>query len=157
MVRPRRPDQTTIDPELLSRGDVGASTAHYDAYFQTDDPGALEVIFGRAVARLRQPDRACVTMVSMHGMTYDDAAELLHPELGRRVHRKTIWRWTQRGLAKLRQELLGSSWAAILLADRIPSPGAVPPADPNNESDEDIKHLEGTRHAEDQEDVPGEG
>ena len=155
MGRPRRPDRTTIDPDLLTRGDIGALTAHHDRYFQTDDPGALEVIFARAVARLREPDRDCVVMVSMHGMTYDEAAELLHPELGRRVHRKTIWRWAQRGLDQLRDELAGSSWAAILLADRLPTAGTVPPADPHHESDIDIAVLEGGR-AEDQEDVQGE-
>lgn len=155
MPRPRRPDRTTIDPAMLSRGEVGELTAVHDDYFDSGEPDALEVILGRAVERLPEPDRSCVTMVAMHGMTYDDAADHLYRELGRRVHRKTIWRWTQRGLDALRAELRGSSWAAILLADRLPPAGAVPPEDPNNEASRDIEILEGDAGAEDQTDLQG--
>lgn len=155
MGRPRRPDQTTIDPAMLSRGEVGELTAAYDTYFAPEGSDALEVILEQSVDRLREPDQSCVRMVSMAGMTYDDAAEHLHRELGRRVHRKTVWRWTQRGLDVLRDELVGASWAAILLAGRVPQPsGGVPPTDPNNESDRDIEVIEGGQDG-DREDLLG--
>lgn len=141
--RPRRPDRTTIDPELLTRGEVGELTAHHDRYFVPDHPGALESMFARAVGRLPEPDRSCVVMCAMQGLTYDDAADLLAPELGRTVHRKTVWRWTRRGLAVLRGEFEGTSWMAVLLAGRLPASGDVPPEDPNNESDKDRQALEG--------------
>lgn len=153
MPRPRRPDRTTIDPEMLERGEVGELTAVYDEYFVPDGPGALEVILDIAVGKLPEPDRSCVTMVAMHGMTYDETAEHLAAELGRRVHRKTIWRWVQRGLDQIRSDLAGQSWSAILLADRIPTSGAVPPEDPHRLSDRDIEALEGDAHADHQPDV----
>lgn len=142
MGKPRRPDRTTIDPELLARGEVGKLTAHWDVYFTTGHPGALELMFARAVGRLPEPDRSCVTMCAMQGLTYDDAAVLLEPELGRKVHRKTIWRWTHRGLCVLRGEFEGTSWMAVLLAGRIPASGDVPPEDPHDEAEADRLALE---------------
>lgn len=120
MPRPRRPDQTVMSPDTLEQGEIGLSLAHFDNYFNHTHPQALEVIFAHAVNRLPEPERSCVIMVAMQGITYREAAEYLAGELGRQVHRKTAWRWTQRGLRQLRRELEERSWSQVLLEDRLP-------------------------------------
>ena len=132
MARPRRPDQTILDPELLERGEIGELTAWWDEYFRPSEPGALEIILGELVDGLDEPYRSCVQMVAMHGMTNEEAAAHLEAELGRRVHRKTVWRWVRRGLDEVQAAVTGTSWFSVLLSDRVP--GSVPRAGADNVS-----------------------
>lgn len=117
----RRPARISIDPAWFEYHGIGGQTAVEDTYF---DPGeqvdTLEKVIGLVVDRLPEPDRTCVRVTVMHRHSYEHAAGYLEVDLGYRPDRKTVWRWTQRGLDQIKDELQSSPWANVLLDGRIP-------------------------------------
>jgi hypothetical protein len=97
-----------------------------DEYFDSDRTAVLALLLDHLVETLPEPDRSCVVMVAMKGLPLSQAAELLSPSLGRTVHRKTVQRWTLRGLERLNVLLGETTWAHALLPGRIPAGVDVP-------------------------------
>lgn len=120
---------TTLDPRTLSEGTIAPQVASWDEYFAVHGPEAFQLILGHMVEGLDEPDRSAVQML-MKGCTYEEAAGMLEVDLGRRVHRRTVHRWAQRGLLDVKRRLLSAPWAHVFMEGRIGLPEtevALPP------------------------------
>ncbi len=115
-----RSNPTTIDPRALQFGKIAEQTAEDDSYFTLDESAAT-IIADLLLDALPEPDRSCVTMVVFKGLSYAEAGELL--ERDRVVDPKTVWRWTQRGVARLQEAVARLPWAAELVGrgDALPA------------------------------------
>lgn len=117
----KRPNKTSLNPEVFDHGQIARQTATVDIPFAPSDPDAFHAVAHHIVELLPEPERSCVRMCAMRGISYAEAADLLEPELGRLVDKKQTWRWCQRGLDEVRQ-LLGTPWIGVLLEGRLPAP-----------------------------------
>lgn len=118
-----RPKRTSLDPSWFEHGAIAKQTATLDTYPSSDadaTPGALLMVLDEMVQQLPEPDRSAVQMTVMSGYSYQEAAEMLEPQLGRLVDRKTLWRWARRGLLTVKERLGDAPWASVLTEGRIP-------------------------------------
>ena len=123
---PRRPNPTTIEPGAFEAGSIARQNHDIDIPFiDPSDPEAFARVLNYLVEKLDEPDRSCVSACVMKGISYREAAEIIEIEVGRLVDKKTVWRWTQRGVDQLRVWLEATPWVGILVGDRIP----LPPSD----------------------------
>lgn len=120
--RVRRPKRTTLDPALFDTGAIGVQTAHHDDLTPDRTPEMLALVLSAVVDDLPEPDRSVVQMVSMQGLSCAEAARHLEPEIGRLVHKKTVWRWEARGLAEVERRLGNAPWLSTLTDGRVPLP-----------------------------------
>lgn len=112
----RRPRRTSLDPAWFRNGDIGHQTAVTDRYFLEALPAdVLTMVVDRLVERLDEPDRSCVQMVTLGGMTYQECAELLEAS-----HRKTVWKWEKRGLEQIKEWIGSAGWLREMIAERLP-------------------------------------
>ena len=117
------PDRGSRRPvPILDEVDAGALAGQLASHdnLDLDDPQVLALLVGHLVDQLPEPQRSAVQMTQLKGLTYQEAADLLAPELGREVHRRTVWRWAEYGRRQLREWMEQTSWIKTLLGDRIP-------------------------------------
>lgn len=107
----RRPRRTTLDPAALESGSIGGQTASEDTYFVGGVEPTLRIVLHHFMERLTDPQKSAVEMCIMKRMTYKEAAEWFTLERGRRTDPKTVWRWTQQGVAQLATMFEGAKWA----------------------------------------------
>lgn len=132
---------TTIDPRALSEGTIAPQVAHTDSYFADYDPAAFQLILGHMVENLDEPDRSAVQMLTS-GCTYEEASEFLQVLLGRKVHRRSVHRWAERGLLEIKSRLLGTPWVGVFMEGRVGLPEtvvALPPMFDVLDDDEDVE------------------
>lgn len=123
-----RPQRTSFDPAWLESAGWGEkfSVDIHELMGATDGPDVLALVIDRLVERLQEPDRTCVHMSIMAGCTFQETADLLSEERwladpdAPPVHRKTAWKWAQRGLDQVKAWLVGTPWLLEMLAGQVP-------------------------------------
>ena len=124
------PDRGSRRPvPILNEIDAGPLAEQLSTHDDLDltNPEVLALLIGHLVDRLPEPHRSAVQMTQLKGLTYQEAADLLAPELGREVHRRTVWRWAAYGRRQLREWMEQAPWINALLSDRIPLDNNVIP------------------------------
>lgn len=111
----RRPRQTTLNPDYLESGSIGAATASHDRYFTTDAEPTLRIVIDQFIQHVPEPQRAAMEMCVMKRMTYKDAAEWFTAHRGVKTDPKTVWRWAQQGVAHMGRLLSASKWAGAII------------------------------------------
>jgi hypothetical protein len=110
----------SLDPSLFESGLIGLKTADYDEHFGNDIEATIRMVLDVFVSLLPDNQRNAVQMCIMANLTYEEAAERISLQRGKRTDKKTVWRWARAGAEQLRLWLSDSSWVAPLTDNKIP-------------------------------------
>jgi DNA-directed RNA polymerase specialized sigma24 family protein len=115
-----RPYSTPISPELFESGAIGLSTSLTDTYFDdTPIEDVLKIVVSTMVDRLPEWERSSVEMTVMYKMTYEEAAKEISLRRGVKTDKKTVWKWSRRGMEKLK-EWMEQPWVHNITGGRVP-------------------------------------
>jgi len=109
-----------ISPELFESGAIGAYTAVHDVYFDDRPPEeVLKIVVSTLVEMLPEWERSSVEMTVMYKMTYEQAAKEISVRRGKKTDKKTVWKWSRRGMEQLRV-WLEQPWVHNITGGRVP-------------------------------------
>ena len=110
----------SLDPSLFESGLIGFKTADYDEHFSNNIEATIRMVLDVFVSLLPDNQRNAVQMCIMANLTYEEAAERISLQRGKRTDKKTVWRWAKAGAEQLRLWLSESPWVAPLTDNKIP-------------------------------------
>lgn len=109
-----------VSPELFESGDIGMSASILDKYFDnTPKEEVLKIVISTFVDALPEWERSSVEMTVMYRMTYEAAAQEISIRRGVKTDKKTVWKWSRRGMKRL-QESLEQNWVHNITGGRVP-------------------------------------
>lgn len=115
-----KPYTTPVSPELFESGNIGASTGVSDVYFDTSpEEDVTKIVVATLVEKLPEWQRSAVEMTIMYKMTYEDAAEHISLMRGKKTDKKTVWKWSRKGLRQL-EEWLTQPWVHNITGGKVP-------------------------------------
>jgi DNA-directed RNA polymerase specialized sigma24 family protein len=117
----RRPRQTTLNPDFLESGNIGAATAVHEQYFSERPEPTLRIVIDQVLQRVTEPQKSALEMCVMKRMTYKEASEWFTSQRGIDTDPKTVWRWAQQGVEQMGRMLAGAAWASAFVPN-IPEP-----------------------------------
>lgn len=115
---------TPISPELFESGEIGASTGISDIYFDTSPQETVtKIVIATLVDKLPEWERSAVEMTVMYKMTYEEAAEEISFRRGKKTDKKTVWKWSRKGMQQL-EEWLSQPWVHNITGGKVPKRGS---------------------------------
>lgn len=120
----RKPYRFYVDPAFFQDGNLAAAASSKSAEQEVMDNGGPYLDAGLVISKLvdqitDERWKASLQMTIMERLTYERAAELLSEEMGRKLDRKQVWRWAQKGLEQMQSWLEDLSWVTEL-SPKIP-------------------------------------
>jgi DNA-directed RNA polymerase specialized sigma24 family protein len=109
-----------VSPELFESGDIGLSSSTTDIYFDDAPPEeVLKIVVSTLVDNLPEWEKSSVEMTIMSKMTYEQAAKEISIRRGIKTDKKTVWKWSRKGMEMLR-ESLEQPWVHNITGGRVP-------------------------------------
>lgn len=110
-----------MSPDMFESGKTGRMTGTSDEYFDTfEGDSVVRIVLDDFVNLLPEWQRSAVQMTIMSKMTFQEAAEYITKMRGISTHKKTVWRWAQKGVAQIKEWLVAAPWVATITRDKIP-------------------------------------
>lgn len=115
-----RPSSSHVPPEYFESGEIGRQTATFDEPFSREYEDVLRIVIDNFVNMLPEWNRSSVQMTVMSKMTYEEAAKVISVLRGVETDKKTVWRWTYKGVEMIQEWLVKSPWVNNITNGKIP-------------------------------------
>jgi len=115
-----RPSSSFVPPEYFESGEIGRQTATFDEPFMHEQEDVLRIVLDNFINMLPEWNRSSVQMTLMSKMTYEEAANVITTLRGIHTDKKTVWRWTYKGVEMIQEWLSKAPWVNNITGGKIP-------------------------------------